>query len=89
MPAITHRSRSLRRVTRRTPGGRTKTHHKKRNPKIAHCGNCRGILNAVPRARPYIMRRLAKTKKRPERPYGGNLCSSCMRKVFIAQARNY
>jgi large subunit ribosomal protein L34e len=31
------------------------------------------------------MRKLAKTKKRPERPYGGNLCSECMREVFRKQ----
>jgi len=34
------------------------------------------------------MQKLAKTKKRPERPYGGNLCSKCMRSLMIDKARS-
>jgi len=30
---------------------------------------------------------MAKTKKRPERPYGGVLCTRCMRKTMIGKAR--
>lgn len=41
----------------------------------------------MPRERPYKMQRLPKTKKRPERPYGGRLCSACARRAIIASAR--
>ena len=48
---------------------------------------CKAILKGVPRERPYKMRTMAKTKKRPERPYGGVLCSKCMREIFKEKAR--
>jgi large subunit ribosomal protein L34e len=87
MPARRLRSRSLRRVYVKTPGGSVKVHYRKRKPKTAHCGSCGAVLKGIPRERPYKMRKMAKTKKRPERPYGGNLCSRCLRKLIIAKAR--
>ncbi|MEA2038184.1 MAG: 50S ribosomal protein L34e [Nanoarchaeota archaeon] len=80
------RSRSLRRVKVRTPS-KTVTHFKREKPKVAHCGKCGAKLKGVVRARPYKMQNMPKTKKRPERPYGGVLCSACMRKLFIEKAR--
>ena len=79
MPAPRYRSRSLRRTYKKTPGGRTVLHYEKRKPSNAQCGRCGGILKGVPRERPYKMMKMGKTKKRPERPYGGVLCSRCMR----------
>lgn len=61
--------------------------HKKRNPSQAKCGKCGAKLSGVPRERPYKMARMPKTLKRPERPYGGNLCSKCMRQTVKAKAR--
>jgi len=87
MPAPRLRSRSLRRVFRKVPGGRVSIHYKKRKPKAAKCGNCGAILKGVPRELPYKMRSMAKTKKRPERPYGGVLCSKCMRQEIINKVR--
>ncbi|MBU2562014.1 MAG: 50S ribosomal protein L34e [Nanoarchaeota archaeon] len=81
------RSRTLRRVHRRTPGSRTVLHFKKRKPAKAICSQCGKVLAGVPRERPYKMQRLPKTKKRPERPYGGRLCSACARRAIIASAR--
>lgn len=80
MPMMPHRTRSLRRIKIRTPGGRLITRYEKRKPKIAHCAVCQRPLQGIPRERPYKMHTLPKTEKRPERPYGGILCSSCMRK---------
>lgn len=87
MPAGRQKSRTLRRVHRRTPGGRTVLHYKKRKPGKAKCGSCGKVLVGVPREREYKMRNMAKTKKRPERPYGGNLCSACMRAEIIKKVR--
>ena len=87
MPAPRLRSRSLRRVFRKVPGGRVSLHYKKRKPKSAKCGSCSAALKGVPRELPYKMRSMAKTKKRPERPYGGVLCSKCMRMKIIENAR--
>lgn len=86
MPAPRYRSRSLRRVYVKTPGGRVVVHYRKRKPKIAHC-SCGAPLKGVVRERPYKMRNMPKTKKRPERPYGGILCSKCMRKLMVEKAR--
>ena len=81
-----YRSRSWRRKYVRTPGGRTVIHFERKKPKIAHCAMCGRPLNGIPRGRPSELRKLPKTKKRPERPYP-NLCPSCMRKVMKAQIR--
>lgn len=79
-PAL--RSRSLRRVQRRTPGGRTVTHYEKRRPGPARCARCGRPLNGVPRLRPHALRNMSKTSKRPERPYGGVLCPRCLAELL-------
>jgi len=81
------RSRSLKRTQKKVPGGRTATRYRREKPKISKCGNCGKPLCGVPRLRYSDLRKLPKTKKRPERPYGGNLCSECMREVFREKAR--
>jgi large subunit ribosomal protein L34e len=87
MPEGRFKSRTFRRVYVKTPGGRVVVHYRKRKPGKAKCGSCRALLKGVPRERPYKMRSMAKTKKRPERPYGGVLCSKCMREIVIKEAR--
>ena len=87
MPAPRLRSRSLRKLFRKVPGGRTSIHFKKQKPKAAHCASCRAVLKGVPRAFPFQMRTLAKSKKRPERPFGGKLWSRCMRLEIINKVR--
>jgi large subunit ribosomal protein L34e len=87
MPAPRTRSRSLRKIFVKTPGGKTTIHYKRRKPKAAHCGKCGAVLKGVARERPYKMRKMAKSKKRPSRPYGGILCTRCMRSLFIKKAR--
>lgn len=79
MPAGRFRSRTFRRVQRKVPGGRTAFHYRKRAPGPAKCVECGALLNAVPRARPYKMSNMAKSLKRPQRLYGGVLCSKCSR----------
>ena len=87
MVAPRYRSRTLRRVFKRTPGSRVSLQYRKRKPSKAHCAECGGILMAVPNERPYKMENMAKTKKRPQRPFGGKLCSSCAKRVAIKEAR--
>ena len=87
MPAGRHRSRTMRRVFVKTPGARTKLHYRKKKPGKAECGKCGKQLAGVPRERPYKMKNMPKTKKRPERPYGGVLCSKCTRELIKAKAR--
>jgi large subunit ribosomal protein L34e len=77
------RSRSLRRVTVKTPSGRTKTQYKQRKPSPAICAKCGAVLSGVPRETPIRLAKVAKTSRRPERPYGGVLCSKCSRKTIL------
>ena len=79
---------ALRMVYVRTPGGVTVTQYKKKKPKKVPCAICGKALSGVPRERPYKMQNMPKTKKRPERPYGGNLCSACMRRKLIRKSRS-
>jgi large subunit ribosomal protein L34e len=82
------RSRSLRRVKVKTPGSKVVTHFRKRKPQAAHCAGCSAVLKGVPRERPTKMQNMAKTKKRPERPFGGILCSSCSRSLIKQKAKS-
>lgn len=87
MPRPNKRSRTLRRIFRKTPSG-TRLVYSKRKPSKAICSGCGDVLPGVMNERPYKMRTAAKSKKRPERPYGGNLCSKCMREKIRESIRN-
>jgi len=87
MPEPYKRSRSLRRLQVKVPGGRTSLHYRNRKPGKAKCGKCDAVLKGVPRERSLKMHNMPKTRKKPERPYGGNLCSRCMRSLIVEKAR--
>ena len=78
-----HKSRSLRRVFKKTPGGDTVVHYRQRKPSVAKCGECGAVLHGIPRGNNSKVGKLSKTQRRPERPFGGVLCSKCMRKKII------
>ena len=82
-----NRSRTMRKVFVRTPGSRTVVQYRKRKPAKAQCAACGKVLAGVPRVRPYKMQNMPKTAKRPQRPFGGMLCSACSRKEIIKRAR--
>lgn len=74
-------------MKRRTPTGRIVIKVKKRRPAVAKCANCGRQLHGMPRLTPAKMKKLAKSEKRPQRAYGGYLCSSCMRELFKSEIR--
>ncbi|MFH1455557.1 MAG: 50S ribosomal protein L34e [archaeon] len=86
MPAPRLRTKTFRKVKVKTPGGKTVLHHRYRKPSKAICAMCKKILPGVSNERPTKMQNIAKSKKRPERPYGGVYCSACTRKVIIAKS---
>jgi len=88
MVAGKHKSRSMRRVAITTPSGINKIAYRPRKPKQAHCGECGAKLSGVPRARKSEINNMPKTAKRPERPFGGVLCSKCMRIKIKEKANN-
>jgi len=69
------------------PGGKTIITFKKKKPGKALCGVCGNTLGGVPNRRAVEMRRLPKTLKRPERPYGGVLCAACLKKEIVRKVR--
>ena len=87
MPAPRLRSRSLRKIFRKVPGNSVRIHYKRKKPKAAKCGSCGATLIGVPRELPFKMRSMTKTRKRPERPFGGVLCSRCLRQSVIDKVR--
>ena len=88
MVAGRYRSRTFRRVFVKTPGGKTVLHYRRRKPGKAHCATCGKVLLGVPRELSRKMANLPKSSKRPERPYGGKLCSACTRQVLKEKARS-
>jgi len=87
MPRGMFRSRTLRKIFKKLPGGKTEVRYEQRKPQAAHCGRCGTELHGIPRGTPSQLAKLPKTKKRPERPFGGVLCSSCLRDIMKLEAR--
>tara|TARA_Y100000310_G_scaffold345598_1_gene467052 strand:- start:2477 stop:2767 length:291 start_codon:yes stop_codon:yes gene_type:complete len=85
MPAGKHKSRTFRRVKVKTPGGDNKIHYRKRKIGKLVCGDCGKQLHGIPSLIQSKFMDLPKTKKRPQRPFGGVLCSSCSRKEVVSR----
>ena len=86
LPAKT-KSRTFRRKKVRIVSG-TKTVYNKRAPKQPVCPVTGQKLGGVPRKTPTQLENMPKTKKRPERPFGGVLSSKAARDVHKEKARN-
>lgn len=87
MPRPSLRSRTLRRIKKKIPGGASVIHYLKREPSKAKCAVCKKELHGVPSRRPSRMKGLASTKKVPSRMFGGNLCPSCLKVKLKARVR--
>lgn len=74
-------------TTKRSPGGKPSVKHKPKKPSAATCGVCGSQLHGVPRRSTVGMAKLAKTEKRPERPFGGVLCHACVMAIVKEKAR--
>jgi large subunit ribosomal protein L34e len=85
MTAFVHQSLPSR--SRRSPGGRKIKIAKEEKPAAAKCAVCGAKLQAVPRRSNTQMSRLARTLKRPQRPFGGILCSNCSRSMYKEKVR--
>ena len=80
------KSRTFARKKVRTING-TKTVYTRRKPKTGTCPVTGEKLKGVPRVLPAGMRNLAKTEKRPQRPFGGVLSSKASRQELKKRAR--
>ncbi len=87
MPRGMFKSRTFRRIFKKLPGGTTKLRYEQRKPQVAHCGRCGAQLHGMPRVRAQVLATMPKSQKRPERPFGGVLCSRCLRDMIKIEAR--
>jgi len=78
------KSRTFRRIRRRNVSGIV-TKYTRRRPSKAHCAVCGEILHGVSSG--LHIAKTSKTERRPERPFGGMLCSGCSRTVHKKSAR--
>lgn len=76
MPKRSDRTSKKRKYT--TPGGLKKVEYHKRKHSKHYCGRCSVELSGVPTQ----IKGLSKSKKAPNRPYGGVYCSNCSRIVI-------
>ena len=60
---------------------------RRRKPKQARCALCKKPLHGVPRLVPSRLRKLSLSERRPNRPFGGYVCSRCQREIFKSKAR--
>ena len=86
MPRGMHKSRTFRRVSLRTPGGRNVMHYAKRKPGKAKCAVCKTELKGIKADIPSKIKKLSKSQKTVARPYS-NLCSACMRRLIKEKIR--
>ncbi|MEM7825490.1 MAG: 50S ribosomal protein L34e [Candidatus Aenigmatarchaeota archaeon] len=71
----------------KTPGKRLKVHLKKKKPRISKCAICKKPLHGIKKLLPSEAKKLAKSKKRPERIFGGYLCSNCLKEFLKEKVR--
>ncbi len=79
MPAPARRTKSQKARKTKTPGARLTVHYSRRKKSVSNCGICKKPLQGTPKARKSEIRSLSKSAKRPNRPYGGRLCASCLK----------
>ncbi len=87
MPRMSRRSRSLRRVHKKMPGGTTRLVYDKRKPGVVRCAVCKIELKGIPRLRPFKAKNMPRTKKSNERKFGGFMCANCLRAKLKQEAR--
>jgi len=81
------KSSKFSKVNIRTSSG-NKIKYRLRKTKASRCSKCYTKLSGVLYTTNGNHSRFAKSVKIPNRPFGGNLCSGCMRNNFLEVARN-
>jgi len=82
-----HMSTSLKKARVRTPGGRIVVRYNYKKHSKHLCAICKNELHGKPTGRPVEIGRLAKSERRPERPFGGMLCSTDSRMILSYRAK--
>jgi len=72
---------------RSSPSGHKSVSTNASKPAIRKCALCGTRLHGVPKKSPGDLNKLSKTEKRPERIFGGVLCSGCVTRMMIEKTR--
>lgn len=79
--------RRMKKVAKKTPGGRIKMQYRHKVYSKQKCAICKSLLHGTPSGSPASIAKLTKSQRRPTRPFGGQLCSKCSRKVLAMKAK--
>ncbi|MEM2024852.1 MAG: 50S ribosomal protein L34e [Desulfurococcaceae archaeon] len=87
MTARAYSPRGSRTALKRSPSGALSAHYEGEKPDRAKCAICGKELQGVPALGSSQINKLAKTEKRPERPYGGTTCHQCLKRGLKEASR--
>lgn len=80
MPKPMHRSRSFKKISRVTPGGRRVIHYRRAKGSMPHCAICRSELSG-------ISMKGGRSRRTTSRLFGGVLCANCAATVIKLGSR--
>ena len=84
----TRSERSKKKKFRRVGKGKSKKIFVNDKPGKHHCALCKGLLHGVPHGKnSSLVKKLAKTKRRPSALFAGILCTKCRSKVAVEAAK--
>ncbi|MBD3387906.1 MAG: hypothetical protein GF416_02555 [Candidatus Altiarchaeales archaeon] len=78
MVAPSKRTRSTKKVRRKTPGGKNTTLFRRAKSAKPRCGRCGKQLSGMASGTATEMKSFNKSSKVPARPYAGVLCTDCL-----------
>lgn len=79
--------RKQKRVFRKSPGGKRVILYRKKKTAKRRCDLCGTLLHGIPHGTLSGIRKIPKTRKRPERLFGGVLCGRCVARVVKEKTR--
>ena len=79
--------RSGKRKYRKTVSGKITIYRPGKKTSPPKCARCDNLLPGVAKGTRVEVRRLTKSQRTPNRPFGGNLCSPCTRRKIIEKVR--
>ncbi len=74
--------RRAKKLKKRIPSGKSVIRRGKRKPGYSRCAVCGAKIGGMPRRHPGEIKGVPKSKRVPNRPYGGYLCTKCMRETL-------
>jgi len=82
MPRPSLRSRTLKRIKIKVPGGARIIHYIKKRPGKPRCALCSRPLSGTARGTKAQVKGMSRSQKTPTRAYGGNLCPACSKEAL-------